>query len=56
MDAVKFLEERKRMFKSGNPVPGLDIDITYNNASGSCATMKRECKDCRREFWMQEVE
>lgn len=30
MDAVKFLEERKRMFKSGNPVPGLDIDITYN--------------------------
>ena len=30
MDAVKFLEERKRMFKNGTPVPGLDIDITYN--------------------------
>ena len=30
MDAVKFLEERKRMFKNGSPVPGLDIDITYN--------------------------
>ena len=30
MDAGKFLEERKRMFKNGNPVPGLDIDITYN--------------------------
>lgn len=30
MDSVKFLEERKRMFKNGNPVPGLDIDITYN--------------------------
>ena len=30
MDAVKFLEERKRMFKNGNPVPGLDIDILYN--------------------------
>ena len=107
MDAVKFLEERKRMFKKGNPVPGLGIDINYNfekvvkiveewsaahprktrqsvfleqypearngddgvlhvdpcsisashrNASGSCATMRRECKDCRCEFWMQEVE
>lgn len=30
MDAVKFLEERKRMFNNGNPVPGLDIDITYD--------------------------
>lgn len=31
MDAVKFLEERKRMFKNGNPVPGLGIDINYNS-------------------------
>lgn len=31
MDAVKFLEERKRMFKNGNPVPGLNIDITYDS-------------------------
>jgi hypothetical protein len=31
MDAVKFLEERKRMFKSGKPVPDLDVDITYNS-------------------------
>ena len=107
MDAVKFLEERKRMFKSGNPVPGLDIDITYNtekvvkiveewsaahprktrqdafleqwpgayinedgclylcplevsathrDADGFCASLDRLCSDCRREFWMQEVE
>lgn len=107
MDAVKFLEERKRMFKNGNPVPGLDIDITYNtekvvkiveewsaahprktrqsvflehypearisthgvllvcpcpisashrNAGGGCATIDRRCDDCRKEYWMQEVE
>jgi hypothetical protein len=31
MDAVKFLEERKRMFKKGKPVPDLDVDITYNS-------------------------
>ena len=30
MDAVKFLEERKRMFENGEPVPGLCIDITCN--------------------------
>lgn len=107
MDAVKFLEERKRMFKNGNPVPGLGIDINYNsekvvkiveewsaahprktrqsvfleqwpetrigddgvlpiypcsisashrNARGNCVTMGHKCPDCRREFWMQEVE
>lgn len=107
MDAVKFLEERKRMFKNGNPVPGLDIDITYNtekvvkiveewsaahprktrqsvfleqypeakcledgviaicpaalssayrNSIGECKNPEEYCKDCRREFWMQEVE
>ena len=31
MDAVTFLEERKRMFKSGVPVPGLNIDINYDS-------------------------
>lgn len=32
------------------------ISASHRNVSGSCATMRRECKDCRREFWMQEVE
>lgn len=32
------------------------ISASHRNASGSCATMRRECKDCRCEFWMQEVE
>lgn len=107
MDAVKFLEERKRMFKNGNPVPGLGIDINYNSekvvkiveewsaahprktrqsvfleqwpeaivgddgvlrvcpspifpsdrsAYNGCVRPNSTCSDCRREFWMQEVE
>ena len=108
MDAVKFVEERRRMFAvtGENPkyslfnmstcaedvvkeveqwsaahprktrqsvflkqypearigdngvlhVDPCSISASHRNASGSCATMKRECKDCRREFWMQEVE
>ena len=107
MDAVKFLEERKRMFKNGNPVPGLGIDINYNSekvvkiveewsaahprktrqsvfleqypdtsldkfgviqlcpmsisathrdSNGECTTPEIMCIDCRRGFWMQEVE
>lgn len=31
MDAVKFLEERKRMFRSGKSVPSLGVDVTYNS-------------------------
>jgi hypothetical protein len=31
MDAVRFLEERKRMFKNGKPIPNLDVDITYDS-------------------------
>ena len=107
MDAVKFLEERKRMFKSGKSVPDLSGNITYNsekvvkfveewsathplktrqsvfleqyqetaldgygviticpttlskahrNSSGGCKNPYDRCDDCRREFWMQEVE
>ena len=103
MDAVKFLEERKRMFKRGKAVPNLGVDVTYNsekvvkiveewaaahprktrqsvfleqwpeaeiNFTEGCLTldpckfykkMRKECvgkrcSDCRREFWMQEVE
>lgn len=106
MDAVKFIEERRRMYKvTGKHSPTLaegipaedvvkeveewsaahprktrqsvfleqypearigddgvlhvgpcSISASHRNVSGSCATMRRECKDCRREFWMQEVE
>lgn len=32
------------------------ISALHRNARGNCATMGRECSDCRREFWGQEVE
>jgi hypothetical protein len=32
------------------------IFASHRNARGNCATMGRKCPDCRREFWMQEVE
>lgn len=32
------------------------ISASHRNALGNCATMGRECHDCCREFWMQEVE
>lgn len=107
MDAVKFLEERKRMFKNGKSVPDLGVNVTYNsekvvklveewsaahprktrqsvfleqypeaivgddgvlrvcpspifpsarNADNGCVRPNSTCSECRREFWMQEVE
>lgn len=32
------------------------LSATHRNAYGKCAHMGRNCGDCRREFWMQEVE
>ena len=32
------------------------ISASHRNARGNCVTMRRECPDCRREFWTQEVE
>ena len=32
------------------------LSTSRRNVRGNCATMGRECPDCRREFWMQEVE
>ena len=32
------------------------ISMSHRNAQGNCATMHRQCSDCYREFWMQEVE
>ena len=105
MDAVKFLEERKRMYESGAATPSIRLGDNYTperavkiveewsaahprktrqsvfleqwpdadkdkdgvcnicpkyvNRSVSCArdrTVFKRCEDCRREFWMQEVE
>lgn len=107
MDAVRFLEERKRMFKNGKPIPNLDVDINYDSekavkfveawsaahprkthqdvfleqypeaeidangildmcpapifrshrrAGGGCLELKKECAECRREFWSEVIE
>lgn len=32
------------------------VSAAYRDANGGCAITGRFCPDCRREFWMQEVE
>lgn len=106
MDAVKFIEEQRRMYKvTGKHLPTLAEGIPaedvvkeveewsaahprktrqsvfleqypealvldggtlsacpvlfyseYRNAYGGCASPYGSCAECRREFWMQEVE
>lgn len=102
MDAVKFLQERNRMYESGAVTPGYDYDPvmavkiveewsaahprktrqdvfleqwpeaniggdgvlqvcpapiseSHRNAQGGCGNIHRKCRDCRKEFWGQEV-
>ena len=106
MDAVKFIEEHRRMYKvTGKHLPTLaegipaedvvkeveewsaahtrktrqdvfleqwpetyilgdgyldvcplEVSAAHRDAHGDCAIYGRLCTDCRREFWMQEVE
>ena len=106
MEAVKFIEEHRRMYKvTGKHLPTLaegipaedivkeveewsaahprktrqsvflehypearisthgvllvcpcPISASHRNAGGGCATIDRRCDDCRKEYWMQEVE
>ena len=106
MDAVKFVEERRRMYTLGCIKKGINdyntkaedvvaeveawsalhprktrqsvfleqypevlvfdggtlsacpvlFSFGYRNAYGGCASPYGSCADCRREFWMQEVE
>ena len=106
MDAVKFIEERRRMYKvTGKHSPTLAgwipaedvvkeveewsaahprktrqsvflerypeasigddgvlrlcpflIDASYRNNDGGCKAVQRQCSDCHKEFWGQEVE
>ena len=105
MDAVKFLQERDRMYKNGAATPSIGLEDDYNPVNAvkiveewsaahprktrqsvfleqwpnarpaddgvltfcpkrfdfhisclaECHSLKK-CSDCRREFWMQEVE
>lgn len=34
----------------------LEVSEAHRDADGCCSTFDRFCSDCRREFWMQEVE
>ena len=106
MDAVKFIEERRRMYTLGCIKKGINdyntkaedvvaeveawaaahprktrqsvfleqypeaeidssgclmlcpkrISAAYRGANGGCTITDRSCPDCRREFWMKEVE
>lgn len=107
MDAVKFLQERNRMFLSGKATPSIGLEDDFDPVmaveivekwskqhprktrqsvfleqypetqiddngvlgvcpapifhshrmdGGRCIDINRKCTDCRREFWMQEVE
>lgn len=101
MDAVKFLQERNRMYESGAATPGIGLEDDYDPVSAvkiveewsaahprktrqnvfleqypeascvdnilmscpkvidknfSCSNTCFNCAECRREFWMQEVE
>lgn len=107
MDAVKFLQERSRMYESGAATPGIGLEDDYDpviavkvvekwsaehprktrqdvfleqypeadldprgvlricpigisaahrDSDGGCKNPYDRCDNCRREFWMQEVE
>lgn len=101
MDAVKFLQERDRMYKSGAATPGIGLEDDYDiesvvqiverwstahprktrqsvfleqwpnaavnedgvlfcpktvNTAHFCRCKDKGCGDCRREFWLEEVE
>lgn len=107
MDAVKFLQERNRMYESGAIAPSVMLGNNYDpasavkvveewaaahprktrqdvfleqwpeaniggdgvlqicpdpiseshrNAQGGCGNIHRKCRDCRKEFWGQDVE
>ena len=32
------------------------VNASYRNNDGSCKAVQRQCSDCRKEFWGQEVE
>ena len=34
----------------------VDISAAYRDTDGYCKSPEKQCKDCRRQFWMQEVE
>ena len=54
-----FLEQWPETYIRGDgylDVCPLEVSAAHRDADGGCAIYDRLCHDCRREFWMQEVE
>ena len=54
-----FLEQWPETYIRGDgylDVCPLEVSAAHRDADGGCAIYDRLCPDCRREFWMQEVE
>ena len=54
-----FLEQYPEAEIDANGVLGLcpiPISAAHRDSNGSCKDPEKWCRDCRREFWMQEVE
>ena len=54
-----FLEQWPETYIRGDgylDVCPLEVSAAHRDADGCCAPLDRLCPDCRREFWMQEVE
>ena len=54
-----FLEQYPEAEIDANGVVGLcpiSISAAYRDSNGECNNPEQMCRDCRREFWMKEVE
>lgn len=54
-----FLKQYPEAEIDANGVVGLcpmSISAAYRDSNGECNNPEQICRDCRREFWMQEVE
>ena len=54
-----FLEQYPETVLDSYGVPQFcptSISATHRDSNGACKNPERLCRDCRREFWMQEVE
>ena len=54
-----FLEQYPEAEIDAEGVVGLcpmSISAAYRDSNGECNNLEQMCEDCRREFWMQEVE
>lgn len=55
----KFLEQYPEARIYDNGVLGVcpaAISLSHRRDGGGCLYHRKECRDCQREFWMQEVE